>query len=140
MRRIRALTYVLAAVLLASCGSDQGTGPTENTPTGVFVLQWVNEKPLPFSTDEDGLVYSITSDRITLQKDGRFVQSMTLSMTLDGRTETATLPSSGTFVYTASTNAITLLASDGGQIAGTVLNDTMTLHEGGDTFVFYRQQ
>jgi hypothetical protein len=125
MRRIRTLSYLLAAAVLAGCGSDQGTNPIADTPSGVFVLQWVNDKALPFSTGEAGVVYTITSDRITLQQDGRFVES--------------TLPTNGTFVYTASTNAISLLASDGGQIAGTVLNDTMTLHDSGNTFVFYRQ-
>jgi hypothetical protein len=139
MRRIRTLSYLLAAAVLAGCGSDQGTNPIADTPSGVFVLQWVNDKALPFSTGEAGVVYTITSDRITLQKDGRFVESTTASLTIDGRTETATLPTNGTFVYTASTNAISLLASDGGQIAGTVLNDTMTLHDSGNTFVFYRQ-
>jgi hypothetical protein len=139
MRRIRALSYVLAVALLAGCGSDQGTNPSDDTPSGVFVLQWVNDKALPFSTDAEGVVYAIASARITLQQDGRFTQSMTASVTLDGRTETATLPTNGTFVYTASTHAITLVASDGGQIAGTVLNDTLTLYDGGDTLVFYRQ-
>ena len=140
MRRIRAATYILAAILLASCGSDSGTNPSENnTLSGMFSLQWVNEKALPFSVDDAGDVFTITSDRITFQSDGRFVESIGASVTSGGRTESATLSSSGTYTYSASTTAISLVASDGTRISGTVLNDTMQLHDGADTFVFYRQ-
>ena len=141
MRRIRALTHVAAALLLASCGSDSGTSPSSNaTISGAFVLQYVNDKPLPFSVSEAGAVFTITGDRITFQLDGRFVESITVSVTAAGQTETSTVSSSGTYRYSASSTAISILASDGTQIAGTVSSDTMQLHDGSDTFTYYRQQ
>jgi hypothetical protein len=140
MRRIGAVAFMCAAVLLAGCGSDSGTSPSENnTLSGVFSLQWVNDKALPFSVDDAGDVFTITSDRITFQPDGRFVESIAASVTSGGSTQTATLSSSGTYTYSASTTAVSLVASDGARISGTVLNDTMQLHDGSDTFVFYRQ-
>jgi hypothetical protein len=144
MRRIRALPYVLAAVLLTSCGSDSATNPSETTLSGVFVLQSVNNKPLPYSytTIEAGnaVVFSLTSDRITLQEDGNFAESMAVTVTQGNQTTgPAIIPSSGTYVYSSSTNAITLRASDGGQISGTVSSNTMALKEDGDTFVYSRQ-
>ncbi|HEU4719887.1 MAG TPA: hypothetical protein VFS59_00880 [Gemmatimonadaceae bacterium] len=147
MRRIREMGYVLAAVVLAGCGSDQATSPAEQGPTtvsGVFVLQSVNQKALPYSfaappPDED-VVLAITSDRITLQLDGTFTEVLIMTATVGGATiGPATLSKNGTFSYTPSTRAISLLASGGARITGTVLNDTMTLNDDGDVFVFKRQ-
>ena len=142
MRRFRALPYVLAAVLLAACGSDGVTTPEEKkAPTGTFTLQSVNGKSLPYSftTAEDGpgVVFTINSDFIKLELDGKFGETTTVSVTESGQTiGPATLVVSGTFVYTAATNAITLSASGGGQISGTVVSDAMTLKDGSDTYVY----
>ena len=62
MRRLRALALVLTTVLLTSCGSDSGTNPTDNSLSGTFALQWVNGTALPFSIDDAGAAYTITSD------------------------------------------------------------------------------
>ena len=146
MRRIRAVSYVLAAVMSIGCGSDKATGPDSQSPTtvsGVFVLQSVNAKSLPYSfTDPEasGVVFAITSDQITLKQDGTFAEVMQVTATEGGQTSgTVTIPSSGTFVYTPSTHAISLLASSGARVTGTVQNDTMTFKDDGDTFVFKRQ-
>jgi hypothetical protein len=147
MRRIRVVGYVLAAVLVAGCGSDNATSPAEQGPTtvrGVFVLESVNQKSLPYSfaappPDED-VVLAITSDRITLQQDGTFTEVMIMTATFGGETiGPATASTNGTFSYTPSTRAISLLASGGARISGTVLNDTMTLNADGDVFLFKRQ-
>lgn len=147
MRRIREVGYVLAAVLLAGCGSDGVTSPAELDPitvSGVFVLQSVNQQSLPYSfaapaPDED-VVLAITSDRITLQQDGTFTEVLIMTATAGGETiGPATFSTNGTFSYVSSTRAISLLASGGARITGTVLNDTMTLNDDGDVFVFKRQ-
>ena len=81
-----------------------------------------------------------TSDRITLQLDGTFTEVLIMTATVGGATiGPATLSKNGTFSYTPSTRAISLLASGGARITGTVLNDTMTLNDDGDVFVFKRQ-
>jgi hypothetical protein len=147
MRRIRALSYVLAAVVLIGCGSDKVTNTEDQGPatvSGVFVLQSVNQKALPYSfttTDPYGdVTFTLMSDRITLKQDGTFAEETLVTATQGGQTAgPVTLPSNGTFVYTPSTRAISLLASGGARISGTVLNDTMTLKDEGDTFVFQRQ-
>lgn len=147
MRRIHALSSILTAVLLAGCGSDKVASPGDRSPTtvsGAFVLQSVNQKALPYSftTDEAGagVVFAIISDRITLQADGKFAEVMLVTVTQGGQTTgPATIPASGTFVYTSSTHAISLLASGGARISGTVLNDTMTLKDDSDTLVFKRE-
>jgi hypothetical protein len=147
MRRIRVVSHVLAAVMLTACGSDKVAGPKDQSPTtvsGVFVLQSVNQQLLPYSfaapePDEDVLL-AITSDRITLHQDGTFSEVMIMTATYGGQTiGPATLTTTGTFAYTASTRAISLLASGGARISGTVLNDTLTLKDESDTFVFKRQ-
>jgi hypothetical protein len=148
MRRIHAVSFVLAAVMLAGCGSDKATNPLDQSPTtlsGTFALQSVNQKTLPYSfTDPEagsGVVFSLISDRITFQADGKFSEVTLVSVTQGGQTTgPATLPSSGTFVYTSSTRAVSLLAIGGARITGTLVNDTMTLKDDSDTFVFKREQ
>jgi hypothetical protein len=141
MRRFRALTYLLAAILLTSCGSDSGTNPGKDTLSGVFVLQWVNEQALPFNMEDDGVVLTLHKDVITFQLGGTFTQSTTVTVTQAGETNgPASLLVDGTYVYGASTQAVSLRTSDGTQIAGTVVNDTMILRDGGQTFAYYRQQ
>jgi VCBS repeat-containing protein len=147
MRRIRAVSFAVAAAMLIGCGSDKATDPGAQAPTtvsGVFVLQTVNAKPLPYSfTDPEagsGVVFAITSDQITLRQDGTFAEVMVMTMTQGGQPAgSLTLPSNGTYVYTASTHAISLLASGGARVTGTVSNDTMTLKDDSDTLVFRRQ-
>ena len=50
-----------------------------------------------------------------------------------------TLLFQGTYVYKASTHAVSLRDGDGSRIAGTIVNDMMTLRAGRDTLVYYRQ-
>jgi hypothetical protein len=133
--------------MLTGCGSDKVAGPEEQGPatvSGVFTLQTVNQKSLPYSfaspEPDDDVLLAITSDRITLNQDGTFSEVMIMTATFGGQTiGPATLTTSGTFAYTASTHAISLLASGGARITGTVLNDTMTLKDDTDTLVFKRQ-
>ena len=146
MRRIRVVSYILAAVTLASCGSDKLTGPGDQSPTtvsGVFALRLVNQTSLPYSfsiPDAGSAVFTLTSDRITLQADGKYTEVSLVTVTQGGQTMgPATISSSGTFVYTPSSHAISLLASDGARITGAVLNDTMTLTDDSDTLVFKRE-
>ena len=142
MRRIRALTYVLAATLLTSCGSDSGTNPGENPLAGTFILQSVNGKGLPFSTQRVGGVYTLGSSWIGFQLHGEFTQSLTVNNVplADGTIGPATFLAYGTFLYTASTQAVSLHRSDGIEFAGTVTIDIMTLVDvGGDSYVFKRQ-
>jgi hypothetical protein len=143
MRRIRAATYVLAAILLTSCGSDSATSPSKDKDTlsGVFKLQWVNGKGLPISAEEAGVVVTLNTDLITFQLNGTFTQSTTMTVTQSGQTiGPASLLLDGTYAYALSTQAVSLRTSDGAQISGTVVNDTMTLQDGAQTFVYYRLQ
>ena len=147
MRRIRAVSQVLAVVMLAGCGSDKVASPEDQSPTtvsGVFALQSVNQKPLPYSVvfaDVDGdLTLTITSYKITLQPGGKYAEEIVATARQGGQTTPpTTIPGTGTFVYTSSTHAISLLSSSGDRITGTVLNETMTLTDDTDTLVFRRQ-
>ena len=147
MRRIRAVSCVIAAVVLAGCGSDKATSPADQGPTtvsGVFALRSVNQKALPYSftapPPDTDVVLAITSDRITLQQDGTFTEVTTMTAVVQGQTiGPATSTTNGTYVYTPSTRGISLLANGGASITGTVLNDTMTLKDDTDTLVFKRQ-
>ena len=147
MRRFFALTYLFATVLLAGCGSDKGTNPESNTFSRVYVLTWVNGIALPHAyaadADDPGVVFRLTSDRITFQQDGKFVESMSVTATQGGVTTSPAIGTlSGTYTYSASTGAISLNVGAGDQftgLTGFVLDASMTLNDGSDAYVFLAQ-
>lgn len=79
MHRTIALSYVLATVLLAGCGSDRTTAPTQESFVGIWNLATVDGRALPYtlaqSTEQK---VDVLSDRLCIQPDGNFVQLMIL--------------------------------------------------------------
>jgi hypothetical protein len=148
MLRIRALTFVLAAIMATSGASaparrvsaTTATSPSSDTLSGLFILQLMNGTELPSTKELNGLVYTLHAVSIAFRLNGTYTQSTTVTVTRDGRTlgvETDTLQ--GRFDYAASTHVISLRGSSGFPMAGTVVNDVMTLQVVRDTAVFYRQ-
>ena len=149
MRRIRALAYVLAAVLATSCASvsrPRVTSATtaasagKDTLSGLFILQLMNGKELPSIKEHNGLVYTLHKVSIAFEPNGTYDQWTTVSATRAGKTiGIDTDLTEGTFAYAASTHVISLHGNTGPPMAGTVVNDMMTLQVVRDTAVFYRQ-
>jgi hypothetical protein len=148
MCRFRALTYLLAAIVLTSCasassrrvpGAHTATHPRGDTLSGLFILQLSNGRELPFSTENAGAVYTLDSASIALQPNGIFTRSVTVTVRQAGETFTASRLFHGTFVYTASTHVVSPRDGDGASVAGSIMNDTMTLQAGRESLVFYRQ-
>jgi hypothetical protein len=147
MRRIHAL-HLVAAILLTSGASAStqrvasasiATSARGDTLSGRFILQFTNGREVPFSTENAGAVYTLDSASIAFKPNGSFIRSTTVTVRQAGDTFAASRLFHGTFVYSASTHAVSLRDSDGVSIGGTIVNDTMTLAAGRDTLVFYRQ-
>lgn len=148
MRRSRALTHLLAAMLLMSCASARarratsagsGTKPSGDTLSGLFILQFSNGREVPFSEKNADAVYTLDSASIALTSNGSFTRSAAVTVRQSGETFAANRLFHGTFVYTASTHAVSLRDDTGASVAGTIEYDTMTLKAGRETLVFYRQ-
>jgi hypothetical protein len=147
MRRFLAVTYLFAIVLLAGCGSDSGTNPESNTFNRVYVLTSVNGSALPYAiaadAEDEGVVFTLTSDRITFQEDGNFVETMTVTATQGGVTSGPAVGTlNGTYTYSASTRAISLNVGAGDQftgLTGSITDASMTLTDGSVAYVFLPQ-
>ena len=147
MRRFLAVTYLFATVLLAGCGSDTGTNPESNTFDRVYDLTWVNGIALPYSVaadaEDDGVIFTLTSDRITFHQDGKFVETMTVTATGGGVTTGPAVGTlSGTYTYSASTGTISLNVGAGDEftgLTGSISEASMTLTDGSNAYVFLPQ-
>ena len=148
MRRIRALTYLVAAILMTSGASASSqrvasagtaTKARGDTLSGLFILQFSDGREVPYSRENAGVVYTLDSASIAFKPNGSFTRSTTVTVRKAGETFAATRLFHGTFIYAASTHAVALRDSAGVSIDGTIVNDTMTLYAGPETLVFYRQ-
>jgi len=149
MRRIRALACVLTAILLTSCASTArgqvtnattGTSPKGDSLSGLFILQLMNGNELPFDKEHNGLVYRLDKVSIAFKQNGTYDQWTTVTVTRAGQTiGVDTDLTEGTFHFAASTHVVSLRGKTGLPMAGTVVDDRMTLQVVRDTAVFYRQ-
>ena len=145
MRRV-----VLAVIVLAGCASASSQGLTSargetnargDTLSGLFILQFVNGKELPLQMQDAGSAYTLNHSAIAFRLDGTFAQASAVTAPQVGNTIAPTsFLFDGTFVYAASTQAVSLRSRRGGRIAGALANDVLTLLAGSDTLVFYRQR
>src|SRR4051794_14186705 len=110
-------TFVVFSLVLAACGSDSSTSPTN--VAGTWTLQTINGSSLPFVVSQSGADKSeILGDVITISGAGTFTESTTIRTTLSGTTTTQSIPDTGT--YTVKGSTLTLRSSgDGSTGSGT---------------------
>ncbi len=151
MRRLASL--VLTGVLLIACGdpfSPEGV-------SGLYILESFNGSPIPFSqtTTQNGvrIIVSITAGSVSLNANGTYSESVTISGTMGSDTTTTTLTTmdSGTFElvapstirFTSSQSRVTssdgetiFTSSDGETFSATLDGDRLEIVTEGDSFVF----
>ena len=137
MRRILVMTFAFASVLLAGCGSDSSTGPTQASLAGTWNLSTINGSPLPFVIQASSPKIELLSDQIVVSANATFSQS-TVARVTDGSTvSTTTIADNGT--YTLNGTAAVFTFSDGSTGTGTVSGNTFTVAEGGYSWVYKKQ-
>ena len=137
MRRMLVTACSAAIALLAACGSDSGTGPTQASVVGTWNLTTVNGAPLPFTIQATNPKLEILSDQYVLAANGTFTESFQLRGT-DGTTVTTqSFTDAGT--YQLNGTAVTVTYTDGSSLTGTLSGNTVTIAQLGASLVYSRQ-
>ena len=137
MRRIFAVVCTAAMALVAGCGSDGPTLPTQASVAGTWNLTTVNGAPLPFILQAANPKTEVLSDQLVVAANGTFTESTQLRYTSGTAVTTETLPDGGT--YTLSGSAATLNFNDGTSTAGIVSGNTFTVATSGISLVWTKQ-
>lgn len=137
MRRLLVMTYAFATVLLAGCGSDGSTAPTQASIAGTWNLSTINGSPLPYVLQASGPKIEILSDKIVASANGTFTESTVVRLTDGATVSTTTIPDAGT--YTLNGTAAVFTFTDGSTGTGTVSGTTFTVASGGYSQVYTKQ-
>lgn len=90
----------VAVVVVAACGGDSGSAPTQppSTPVGAYVLQSVNGKPLPVAIASDtNYTFEVTAGSLAFTSDGKYASVRTYRQTILGDVETFIDSTAGTW-------------------------------------------
>jgi len=136
MRRLLALVALVAAV---GCNLDttRDTGPLVQNVAGVYTLQTMNGKALPFTIASHDTTIRIDTDVLTVGVDGDWLETITYLQTVGTNvptTETDVL--SG--LWTRSGNSVGFRTSQGPLYIGTVTDTTLLLSDAAYNYVFKR--
>ena len=144
MRRILALLMLATAV---ACGGSEAVSPPRQPQgtafSGTYVLQTVNGKALPFTWNfNSGDSLTIRSYSISIGGSGSWTSATSERFTTGGQvTDQPNGGQSGSYIYDATTKAVTLISTDQSTfLNGSVSADftTLTLAQITDVFVFKR--
>lgn len=127
---------------VAACSGDKGpTGPAVPTsPIAAYALSTVDSKPLPLTMFADtGYVVEITTGAITLASDKTFTSSVTTRETVDGNVSLYVEKSSGTWVQTSGSSAITLTPKFGSPSSAVWSGFQLTVTQTDGVFKYTRE-
>jgi uncharacterized protein YceK len=142
MRRMLAIAYAVSTVVLAGCGSDGSTDPTQNLSgdsalIGTWNLTTVNGAALPLLLQESDPKVELMSDQLVVLGNGKFTRSLLARFTDGSDSSTQTYPDSGTYKMSGSSAIFTFTDGSGGM--GTLAGNRMTVSGTGIPFVYQRQ-
>jgi hypothetical protein len=143
MRRMLAIVYAVSTVVLAGCGSDSSTDPTQSSLAGSSALvgTWnlttVGGIALPFVLQDANPKVELLGDRLVLSVNGTFTQTMTARFSDDVAEVTRDFPDFGTYALNGA--SATFRFSDGTSGSGTLLGNSITVGGTGTEFVYQRQ-
>jgi uncharacterized protein YceK len=142
MRRMLAIAYAVSTVVLAGCGSDGSTDPTQNLGgdsalIGTWNLTTVNGAALPLLLQESDPKVELMSDQLVVLGNGKFTRSLLARFTDGSDSSTQTYPDSGTYKMSGSSAIFTFTDGSGGM--ATLAGNRMTVSGTGIPFVYQRQ-
>ncbi len=128
----------VALLLAIACGEVSDPFSPE-VVSGLYNLESVNGRPLPFSKTEiqngETVTVATTDGSVSLNANSTFGLSFTFRFTLDTETATVTGHDSGTFVL-VEPSTVRLTFSDGEIISATLDGDRLTITDDGNSLVF----
>jgi hypothetical protein len=133
---MRRLFAALALATLAACGSDSSVNPNNDAVEGVYSLRTVNGQPLPFTVQGNGITIVLTSDVMTVAKDGSWTETVAYRQTVDGQTTNEADADAGSWTRVGDT--MTFTSSANGNFQGSYANGTVTFNDPGFVAVFKR--
>ena len=137
MRRLLAITFALAAVTLAGCGSDTSLGPTHASISGTWNLTTIDGLSLPYVAQAANPKIEVLSDQLLVDADGTFTESAQLRFTTGSTVTTQAYDASGT--YTVSGTKASFGWSDGSIGSATISGTTITVDQDGYSYLYTQQ-
>ena len=135
---MRRFLLACSALVLLGCGSDS-TGPGANI-VGTWDLQTVNGSPLPYLVDFNQTTNTrteVVSDQYVVHQGGTYDETFTTRTTVGTQVTDDPVADAGT--WTVNGNSVTLTASDGSPLNGTVNGNHITANIGGFTLVYLKE-
>lgn len=134
----RTLRLAAAAILLAACGDDTPSEPTNQSVAGTWTLRTVNGSNLPYTLQQFGNDrIELLNETISVQASGTFTQQGTLRFTTGGLVTTEPYTDGGTYTLNGSTATFTF-NSDGSTGVAAIGDDVLSVAYAGQTFVYRR--
>ena len=137
MRKV--LAALAMASMLAACNVFTESPPGSETSTGVYVLQSVNSKPLPYTLSESGgSKTELIDDTISLFQGGTFARTYHTRTTANGQVTNATVARTGTWAIGIGAT-ITLSANeDGARMIVAINARRMTSMDAGISYLYMK--
>ena len=128
-----------ALVVLAACGGESTTAPTNVSVAGTWTLQSINGTGLPYIVAQTGAdKVEITSDVVTVVASGSFTQITTVRTTFSGQVTTQSVADAGSWVLNG-TAATFQFNSDGSVGTGSISGNTLTIASDGFAYIYRKQ-
>ncbi|MFN2602533.1 MAG: hypothetical protein ABR582_07245 [Gemmatimonadaceae bacterium] len=132
MRRYAAVFFGL---LLFGCSSDNSVSADIDAAAGVYVLQTVDGKPLPFDAgNQGGAEVVIVKDQYTLTSGRTYTRDGTLRLSEFGITTTQSVTENGSWNLNGGTLTLTISSSSLGQTgnySGSLAGSSLSINEMG---------
>ena len=132
---MRRYTAALFGLLLFGCSSDNSVSADIDAAVGVYSLQTVDGKPLPFDAgNQGGVEVVIVKDQYTLASGRTYTRDGTLRLTQFGTTVTQSVTESGTWTLNGGTLTLTISASSLGQTgnySGSLTGSSLSINQMG---------
>ncbi len=130
---MRKFIAAFAFLTLSACGGDSSTNPSASI-VGTYTLQSINGAPLPFIAQAAAPRIEVLSGQAVINVGGTYTASNVYRTTSGSTVSTTTDNDAGT--YTTSGTAVAFTSKDGSVSTGTIGTGTVTVAEGGFSFLY----
>jgi len=132
---MRRFSLLVVGLFFLGCSSDSSVRADIDAAAGVYVLQTVDGKPLPYDAgNQGGVEVVIVKDQYTLTSDRKYTRDGSLRLSEFGITTTQSVTENGTWTLTGGTLTLTIITSSLGQTgnySGSLSGSNLSINEMG---------